>query len=62
VKTYPKQIQVTSDGKESEVTKLNDAPALQTSGSPSGTFYKVNGKLYEATYQRLLIRHVEAER
>jgi hypothetical protein len=62
VKTYPKQIQVTSDGKEAEVTKLNDAPALQISGSPSGTFYKVNGKLYEATYQRLLIRHVEAER
>lgn len=62
VKNYPKQIQVAGDGKESEVTKLNDAPALEISGTPSGTFYKVNGKRYEATYQRLLIRQVKAQR
>jgi hypothetical protein len=55
-KTYPKQIQV-DKGVEKEVSKLNDAPALLVSGPPtSGTYYKVDGKHYVATYVRLLIR------
>lgn len=62
VKTYPPQIQVSSDGSESEVTKLNDAPAIEISEAPAITHYKVDGKLYKSTYKRLFIRHRAAGR
>ena len=57
IKTYPKQLQVASAGVEKEVSKLNDAPAIEIHSQPSGTHYKVGGRIYEATYKRLLIRH-----
>lgn len=40
----PPQVQVGTDGQESVVTKLNDAPALRLSSAPTGkTYYKVGG-------------------
>lgn len=57
-KKYPKQIQVGTDGKRSEVTKLNDAPAIRVSAPPKGkTYYIVDGKYYVLSYHRVLIRH-----
>lgn len=56
-KLYPKQIQVSPDGKKTSVTKLNDAAALKIEHPPKGkTYYEVNGDLFVAAYARLLIR------
>lgn len=58
IKKYPKQIQVGKDGKRSEVTKLNDAPAIRVSSPPIGHIhYIVNGEYYVLCYHRILIRH-----
>ena len=56
-KTYPRQIQVSASGKQSEVTKLNDGPALQINGPITKTHYVVNGRYYKQVYARILIRH-----
>jgi hypothetical protein len=57
-KIYPKQTQISSSGKESTVTKLNDGPALKVRTPPMGTtYYKVNGSTYVQAYARVLIRH-----
>jgi adenine-specific methyltransferase EcoRI-like protein len=57
-KKYPKQIQVGTDGKRSEVTKLNDAPAIKVDAPPTGkTYYIVGGKYFVLSYHRVLIRH-----
>jgi len=57
-KIYPKQIQVGTDGKRSEVTKLNDGAAIKVDNAPDGeTYYIVNGDLFSKSYCRLLIRH-----
>ncbi len=57
-KKYPKQIQVGKDGKRSEVTKLNDAPAIKVNAPPVGqTHYIVNGEYFVLSYHRILIRH-----
>ena len=57
-KKYPKQIQVGKDGKRSEVTKLNDAPAIKVNVPPIGqTHYIVNGEYFVLSYHRILIRH-----
>ena len=57
-KKYPKQIQVGTDGKRSEVTKLNDAPAIEVDAPPTGkTYYIVDGKFFVLSYHRVLIRH-----
>lgn len=57
-KVYPKQIQVGIDGKRSEVTKLNDAPAIKVSSPPVGrTYYIVGGEYFILCYHRVLIRH-----
>jgi hypothetical protein len=57
-KTYPPQVQVGTDGQESVVTKLNDAPALRLSSAPTGkTYYKVGGECFTAVYARILIRN-----
>jgi hypothetical protein len=56
-KTYPKQTQVGSDGKESLVTKLNDGAAIKLNSPPVGkTYYKVDGNYYVKVYARVLIR------
>ena len=56
-KIYPKQIQVGKDGKESEVTKLNDGAATKVDRPPGGqTYYIVGGEFFTKFYCRLLIR------
>lgn len=56
-KIYGEQIQVDKNGKESNVTKLNDGAVLQVPIPPEGkTYYKVDGKIYIQTYPRILIR------
>jgi hypothetical protein len=60
-KTYPKQIQVGKDGRESVVTKLNDGPSLKVEKAPVGrTHYKVANELFIQRYARILIRHRRA--
>lgn len=56
-KTYPKQIQVSKNGKKSVVTKLNDGPVIKLDGPLDGeVYYIVNGEYYKQTYARILIR------
>ena len=56
-KKYPIQIQVDSNGKETEVTKLNDGASLKVSKPPSDkTYYKVGKECFIQTYPRVLIR------
>jgi hypothetical protein len=60
-KIYPLQIQVNSDGKRSEVTKLNDGATLRLGAPPSGQTYNVVGDhYYIQLYARVLIKHKEA--
>ena len=60
-KKYPKQVQVGNDGKRSEVTKLNDAPAIKVNMPPIGrTHYIVNGEYFVLSYHRILIRRRSA--
>lgn len=56
-KQYPPQIQVSASGERSEVTKLNDGPALQVDGPVSKTHYVVDGKHYVQAYARVLVRN-----
>jgi hypothetical protein len=57
-KTYPVQTQVSKDGSESLVSKLNDGPALKVSGHPTGqTYYRVGTDNFIQLYARVLIRH-----
>lgn len=56
-KTYPKQTQVSNNGSESSVTKLNDGAAIELAKPPKGkTYYKVDGKIYVKVYARVLIK------
>ena len=56
-KTYPDQIQVSTDGRERRVSKLNDGAVLEVPSPPSGkTHYRVGNKTYIQTYPRILIR------
>jgi hypothetical protein len=60
-KTYPRQVQVSANGKRKEVTKLNDAPALKVSTPPSGkTYYIVGDDYFILKYHRILIRRKRA--
>lgn len=60
-KTYPVQHQVDRNGTKSEVTKLNDAPAIKVSAKPKNkTYYVVNGEYYVATYVRILVKRKAA--
>jgi hypothetical protein len=57
-KTYPPQIQVNSNGKQSEVTKLNDGATLRLNSPPIGqTYYVVDEQYYIQLYARVLIQH-----
>jgi hypothetical protein len=61
-KTYPTQIQIKKAGKRSEVSKLNDAPAIKIDTLPAGkTYYTVGDEMFIATYVRILIRKVNSE-
>lgn len=56
-KVYPTQIQVSTNGKRSEVTKLNDGAALKLDKPPVGkTYYELDGSYYIQLYARILIR------
>ncbi|MGM9809387.1 MAG: adenine-specific methyltransferase EcoRI family protein [Paludibacteraceae bacterium] len=56
-KTYPEQIQVDRNGKESKVTKLNDGPVIKVSEPPTdGTYYRIGDNYYIQQYARILIR------
>ena len=56
-KTYPMQTQVDKDGKESQVSKLNDGPAIKVSEPPTGqTYYRVGTHNFIQLYARILIR------
>jgi hypothetical protein len=57
-KVYPPQVQVSATGERSNVTKLNDGPALKVDAPPVGkTYYEVDGQLYQQLYARILIRN-----
>ncbi len=57
-KTYPMQTQVSKDGSESLVSKLNDGPAVMVSKPPTGqTYYRVGTDSFIQLYARVLIRH-----
>lgn len=56
-KIYPEQIQVSKDGSESKVTKLNDGPVIKLSEPPVGqTYYRVAGEYFIQLYTRILIK------
>lgn len=56
-KTYPPQAQVSADGKETTVTKLNDGATLKLDKPPKGkTYYKVGKDYFIQTYPRILIK------
>ena len=58
IKTYPPQIQVSSNGQRSNVTKLNDGVTLKLDAPPSGqTYYMVGNEYYTQFYPRVLIKH-----
>lgn len=57
-KTYPQQVQVSATGERSNVTKLNDGPAIKIDAPLVGkTYYEVDGGLYQQLYARILIRN-----
>lgn len=61
IKTYPPQIQVSSNGQRSTVTKLNDGVTLKVDAPPSGqTYYMVGNEYYIQFYPRVLIKHKKA--
>jgi hypothetical protein len=61
IKTYPPQIQVSSNGQRSNVTKLNDGVTLKVDAPPSGqTYYMVGNEYYTQFYPRVLIKHKKA--
>ncbi|MEX2622297.1 MAG: adenine-specific methyltransferase EcoRI family protein [Acidimicrobiia bacterium] len=56
-KTYPRQVQVSANGKRQEVTKLNDGPALKMDSPPGNTtYYMVGDDYFTQLYARILIR------
>ena len=56
-KKYPKQIQVDANGKQSNVSKLNDGAVIRLGKPPQGkTYYLVEGVPYIQRYPRIIIR------
>lgn len=59
-KVYPEQIQVSSSGRESRVTKLNDGAVLWHNEMPENeTYYIVEGRYYTQVYARVIIRYLK---
>lgn len=59
-KIYPEQLQVSSSGKVSKVTKLNDGAVLWHSEIPENeTYYIVEERYYTQVYARVIIRHLK---
>lgn len=62
-KTYPTHIQVSPNGKKSNVKTLNRGPAMKVSSPPKGkTYYMVDGEYFMNLYQRIFIRNKKVER
>lgn len=59
-KIYGQQEQIDSNGKRSNVTKLNDGAVLEVTQPTSSTYYVVEGKYYIQLYSRILIKHRKA--
>lgn len=56
-KVYPNQIQVSTDGTKSVVSKLNDGATLKMITPPkSKTYYIVDDELFIQLYARILIK------
>jgi hypothetical protein len=55
IRKYPPQIQVSASGQRSEVTKLNDGPALLIGGPIAKTYYMVGDNYFRQLYARILI-------
>jgi len=56
-KVYPKQTQVSSDGKRTTVTKMNDGANIVVDKPPAGTtYYMIGNVVYIQTFPRILIR------
>lgn len=57
-KIYPQQIQVSSNGKQSAVTKLNDGATIKLASPPANqTYYIVGDDYFIQVYARVLIKH-----
>jgi hypothetical protein len=57
-KVYAKQRQISKDGKEISVTKLNDGGAIKVSSKPLDmTCYMVDNEYYIQAFSRIFIRH-----
>ena len=57
-KEYPTQVQVSSNGKKSNVGKLNDAPAIKVGSPPQKkTYYMVGDEIFVSLYARVFIRN-----
>jgi len=56
-KTYPRQTQISSNGRKSIVTKLNDGGVLKLDEAPQkGTYYMIDENIYIQKYARILIK------
>jgi hypothetical protein len=56
--SYPRQVQIDKNGKESNVTKLNDGAAIKLSSPPVGvTYYMIDGEYYVQPFKRIFIKH-----
>lgn len=61
-KIYPNQTQVSANGKQSIVSKLNDGATLKLESPPTGkTYYMVDGQCYIQLYARILIKNKKVE-
>ncbi len=57
-KIYPNQVQISKNGKRSNVTKLNDGAAIKVSVPPGGiTYYLVDDEYFVQSYKRIFIKH-----
>lgn len=62
-KEYPKQVQISKNGKRSNVTKLNDGAAIEVEEVESGKiYYEVGDKKYIAVYPRVLLKYRKISR
>lgn len=62
-KKYPQQTQVSANGVESLVTKLNDGAVLKVDSPPAGeTYYKVGDSIYIQTYPRVIVKRKGASK
>jgi hypothetical protein len=60
-KLYPTQTQVSINGDESLVGKLNDGAVIKVKTAPNSTYYKVKNSMYIQVYARILLRHRSSE-